>query len=81
MGPGIGLRQKCGVVVMAFDNLADFLAMGGHGFYVWLAYGVSLVALDYLLLSPLSKRRALLKEIQQRIRLEQAQQDSTTGEV
>jgi len=26
---------------MYFDSLADFLAMGKHGFYVWSAYGVS----------------------------------------
>ena len=22
-----------------FDTLSDFLTMGGHGLYVWLAYG------------------------------------------
>ena len=26
---------------MYFDSLADFLAMGKHGFYVWSAYGIS----------------------------------------
>ncbi len=26
---------------MAFDSLGEFLAMGRHGLYVWLAYGVS----------------------------------------
>ena len=27
---------------MQFDNLADFVAMGGHGLYVWLAYFVTI---------------------------------------
>lgn len=28
---------------MAFSNWADFFAMGGHGFYVWSAYGFTLM--------------------------------------
>jgi len=27
---------------MYFDSMSEFIAMGGHGFYVWLAYGVFL---------------------------------------
>ena len=30
---------------MHFDSFSDFLAMGGYGFFIWLAYG-----LTYLLL-------------------------------
>lgn len=26
---------------MAFRSFGDFLAMGDHGFYVWLAYGLT----------------------------------------
>ena len=26
---------------MYFDSIADFIAMGKHGFYVWSAYGIS----------------------------------------
>jgi heme exporter protein D len=25
--------------------MSDFLAMGGYGFYVWMAYGVTVIAL------------------------------------
>lgn len=33
---------------MQFDSLAEFLAMGGHGLYVWLAYGaVALFLVGY----------------------------------
>lgn len=28
---------------MSFESLNDFLAMGGHGLYVWLAYGAGLL--------------------------------------
>jgi heme exporter protein D len=29
---------------MQFDSFADFIDMGGHGLYVWLAYGTAFVA-------------------------------------
>lgn len=29
----------------AFTSMADFFAMGGYGFYVWLSFGLSLLAL------------------------------------
>ncbi|MCZ6642058.1 MAG: heme exporter protein CcmD [Gammaproteobacteria bacterium] len=28
---------------MSFDSFADFIAMGGHGFYVWFSYGISIL--------------------------------------
>ncbi len=28
---------------MSFDSFAEFIAMGGHGFYVWFSYGASLL--------------------------------------
>jgi len=28
-----------------FDTFAEFIAMGGHGLYVWLAYGSTVVVL------------------------------------
>ncbi len=30
---------------MRFTNWADFFNMGGHGFYVWLSYGVTFILL------------------------------------
>jgi heme exporter protein D len=30
---------------LAFDSFSDFLSMGGYGFFVWLSFGVSLVAM------------------------------------
>ncbi|WP_341501667.1 heme exporter protein CcmD [Gallaecimonas sp. GXIMD4217] len=30
---------------MAFDSVQAFLAMGKHGFYVWLSYGVTALVL------------------------------------
>lgn len=53
-----------------FASFADFLAMNGHGVYVWIAYGVSLAALAALVIQPRLRRRQLQRELarQQRIR-------------
>lgn len=53
---------------MVFSSLQDALHMGGHGFYVWLSYGVVLVALVALVLIPLMARRRLLRDIAGRAR-------------
>lgn len=31
-------------MVFQFESISDFFAMGGYAMYVWLAYGVSLLA-------------------------------------
>ncbi|WP_346839615.1 heme exporter protein CcmD [Microbulbifer sp. SAOS-129_SWC] len=54
-----------------FASFSDFLAMGGHGIYVWIAYGVSFVALAVLALQPLLRRRQLRRELAQRERIYQ----------
>ncbi|GHE95284.1 heme exporter protein CcmD [Thalassotalea profundi] len=40
---------------MQFTNLNDFLAMGTHGFYVWLSFGITFALLFALIYS--SKRK------------------------
>lgn len=30
---------------MVFDTFADFVAMGGYGFYVWISFGLSFFTL------------------------------------
>lgn len=52
---------------MAFNSLADFFAMGGYGFYVWLAYGISFLGLLVLIIDTLVKRKRILKAVNQRI--------------
>ncbi|MDN4503117.1 heme exporter protein CcmD [Alteromonadaceae bacterium BrNp21-10] len=62
---------------MAFDNIAAFLNMGGYGFYVWLAYGISILAVVAIAVSCILNRRLLwreaLNEMQRKQRIQQAQ--------
>jgi heme exporter protein D len=48
---------------MYFQTMADFWAMGGHGFYVWLAYGFSTLIFIYNIASPILLRRQLRSEL------------------
>lgn len=62
---------------MEFNSFAEFLAMGRHGLYVWLSYGITAVIILINVILPLMQRRRLLKEQRQRLRRERRDQ---TGE-
>ena len=57
---------------MQFDSIAEFIAMGGHGFYVWLAYGLTAAIILFNVMAPVIARRKLIKEQSQRLRRERA---------
>jgi heme exporter protein CcmD len=60
---------------MYFASGSEFLAMGGHGFYVWLSYSLMLLSLCALIIgSRLSQQRWL---VLQRRRRQIAQQHSS----
>jgi heme exporter protein D len=52
-------------MTFAFGNLQDFLQMDGHGFYVWLSYGIALVVVSYLVATPMVKTRRFYREHRQ----------------
>ena len=55
---------------MYFENFADFLAMGKHGFYVWLCYGLGLVVVVGNILAPMRQRKKLIEQQQRLLRRE-----------
>ncbi|NJN50606.1 MAG: heme exporter protein CcmD [Gammaproteobacteria bacterium] len=42
---------------MSFDSFASFVHMGGHGLYVWSAYGIGVIVLAANLIAPAITRR------------------------
>ncbi|MGQ4276392.1 heme exporter protein CcmD [Pseudidiomarina sp. E22-M8] len=48
---------------MVFDSWQAFIAMGGYGFYVWLAFAISFFAIAVLVVSGLRARTKLLHEL------------------
>lgn len=50
---------------MRFDSLADFIAMGGHGPFVWSAYGIALVVIAFNFVWPIVLRKRNLSRLRQ----------------
>lgn len=46
---------------MRFESLSAFLDMGGHGVYIWAAYGLTLVILAANVWFPLMARRSMIR--------------------
>lgn len=68
---------------MQFSSFAEFIAMGGHGFYVWLSYGVSIALLVLLVFFSITKNKSIINQIQKRQqreeKLKQAAQQQTSN--
>ena len=57
---------------MSFDSFSEFLAMDGHGLYVWLSYAIALVLFVINLVSPLLRKKQLISELKRRLRREKS---------
>jgi len=56
---------------MSFHSAGEFFAMGGHGLYVWLSYGVSLVVVLANVLTLSRARRRQWTELRDQWRRQQ----------
>ena len=69
---------------MHFDSFNDFIAMGGHAFYVWWAYGIAFTLILTLTVVSVRRKKSLLKEIAKRAqhedKLKQMRKDKKTNE-
>ncbi|WP_257276005.1 MULTISPECIES: heme exporter protein CcmD [unclassified Endozoicomonas] len=59
-------------MTMYFENLASLIHMGGHGVYVWSAYGMGLLIIVYNIVSPLRFRERIVSQIQRQVRSSQS---------
>ncbi len=62
---------------MTFASLNEFFAMGGHGLYVWAAWGVTALLMLGILLHARLERRQLIKGVKRRMRREKAQRTAS----
>lgn len=56
---------------MAFNSVQEFILMDGYGFFVWLSFGVTFLALALLMLQGMLARRQLKRASQQQQRRQQ----------
>lgn len=61
--------------IFAFNSFAEFLAMGKHGFYVWLSFGITLAVMGLNLALPWWARKKYINQQARRLRWE-AQNES-----
>lgn len=71
---GSGTRGEW--VRMSFESFADFIAMGGHGFYVWFSYGASILV---VVANVLVVRRSRLRTIRELADMARRQQTAETS--
>ncbi|MCQ9123202.1 heme exporter protein CcmD [Rodentibacter caecimuris] len=64
---------------MFFQTWSDFFDMGGYGFYVWLSYGISLVAIVALIIQSLKQRKTILKNVLRETQREMCLQQANKG--
>jgi heme exporter protein D len=55
---------------MQFNTWLDFIHMGGHGFYVWLSFGVSILVLMINIVGPWLSIKGTEKSLARRFQRE-----------
>ena len=53
------------------DSFADFIAMGGYGFYVWLTFGSCALILLGILVSSLNDTKRIFSSVKQQAQREE----------
>ncbi|WP_185236050.1 heme exporter protein CcmD [Teredinibacter franksiae] len=56
-----------------FADFQAFIAMGGHGIYVWLCYGIVITGLLGLVIAPVINRKKFIKSQQSILRRQASQ--------
>ncbi|HAK53586.1 MAG TPA: heme exporter protein CcmD [Gammaproteobacteria bacterium] len=52
---------------MIFESFGAFMHMGGHGQFVWCAYGIATLVIAYNVIQPILMRRKVIALNKQRI--------------
>ncbi|WGE50742.1 heme exporter protein CcmD [Actinobacillus equuli subsp. haemolyticus] len=50
-----------------FESLSDFLSMGNYGFYVWLSYAVSIIAMGGLIWSSRREEKQIMQQVKKEL--------------
>ncbi len=66
---------------MSFDSLHEFLVMGGHGLYVWLAYGSALLVVLANVVSVRIARKRYFRQARALVRRDAAEVRRDAAEV
>lgn len=59
---------------------SEFFHMGGYAFFVWSSYGMATLLLGWMFVSPIFKRRQIIKELRMKYRQQERQQQDNPAE-
>lgn len=57
---------------MNWNDIVEFFRMGGHGYYIWMAYGFVLIGIVFEIFSLRQRRRAICQRLMREARVEQS---------
>ena len=66
---------------MYFSDISSFIAMGGHGTFVWSAYGVAFLVIIYNIMAPVLARKKLAVQLQRQEKIQARQRRVTRATV
>jgi|TARA_R110002050_G_scaffold118721_8_gene236252 heme exporter protein D len=55
---------------VSFESFSEFIAMGGHGFYVWLSYAIALIVIVINIVNPARQKKKIVSDLVRRLRRE-----------
>ncbi len=59
---------------------SEFFHMGGYAFFVWSSYGLATLLLGWMFISPILKRKQIIKELRMKYRQQERQQQDNPVE-
>ncbi|MEG9482526.1 heme exporter protein CcmD [Mannheimia sp. HC-2023] len=54
-----------------FESISEFFAMGGYGFYVWLSYAITFIAMGVLIWLSRREQKAILAQAKKELAREE----------
>jgi heme exporter protein D len=59
---------------------SEFFHMGGYAFFVWSSYGIATLLLGWVFISPIFRRKQIIKELRMKYRQQERQQQDNPAE-
>jgi heme exporter protein D len=59
---------------------SEFFHMGGYAFFVWSSYGIATVLLGWMFISPIFRRKQIIRELRMKYRQQERQQQDNPAE-
>lgn len=59
---------------------SEFFHMGGYAFFVWSSYGIATLLLGWVFISPIFRRKQIIRELRMKYRQQERQQQDNPAD-